>query len=129
MVLLNVGYGLIETVGDGMITFLGLLALSWRPIQRARSALLQGLFLGGLGIYVLAMTAYRVVVQGTPDAEPMGIFGIIAFAVNVGAALILLPHRVGNANMRAVWLFSRNDAIGNLAVVVAAGLVAISGSP
>jgi Co/Zn/Cd efflux system component len=47
----------------------------------------------------------------------------------VGAALVLLPHRRGDANMRAVWLFSRNDAIGNLAVVVAAVLVATTGTP
>ena len=147
VILLNVGYGLIEIVGgfladsqalkadaldfvgDGAISFLGLLALSWRPIWRARSALIQGVFLGVLGVYVLGMTVYRVFVQGTPEAELMGIFGIIAFAVNVGAALVLMPHRSGDANMRAVWLFSRNDAIGNLAVVVAAGLVFVTESP
>lgn len=147
VILLNVGYGLIEIVGgfladsqalkadaldfvgDGAISFLGLLALSWRPIWRARSALVQGLFLGALGIYVLGMTVYRVFVQGTPEAELMGLFGIVAFAVNVGAALVLMPHRSGDANMRAVWLFSRNDAIGNLAVVVAAGLVYVTTSP
>lgn len=147
VVLLNVGYGLIEIVGgyladsqalkadaldfvgDGLISFLGLLAISWRPIWRARSALIQGLFLGALGIYVFGMTVYRVFVQGTPEAELMGVFGIIAFAVNVAAALVLMPHRSGDANMRAVWLFSRNDAIGNLAVVVAAGLVFVTDSP
>lgn len=147
VILLNVGYGLIEIVGgfladsqalkadaldfvgDGLISFLGLLALSWRPIWRARSALIQGVFLGVLGIYVFGMTVYRVFVQGTPEAELMGIFGIIAFAVNVGAALVLMPHRTGDANMRAVWLFSRNDAIGNLAVVLAAGLVFVTESP
>src|SRR3546814_15502113 len=57
----------------------------------------------------------------------MGLFGIIALAVNVAAALVLIPHRTGDANVRAVWLFSRNDAIGNAAVVVAAGLVAWTG--
>ena len=147
VVLLNVGYGIIEIaggfladsqalkadaldfVGDGAISFLGLLALSWRPIWRARSALIQGVFLGVLGTYVLGMTVYRVFVQGTPEAELMGIFGIVAFAVNVGAALVLMPHRWGDANVRAVWLFSRNDAIGNLAVVAAAGLVYLTTSP
>ncbi len=142
VILLNVGYGLIEIaggflsdsqalkadaldfLGDGLISFLGLLAIGWRSIWRARSALIQGLFLGALGLGVLATTAYRVVVRGVPEAELMGLFGLIAFAVNVGAALVLLPHRSGDANMRAIWLFSRNDALGNLAVVVAAGLVA-----
>ena len=53
----------------------------------------------------------------------MGSFAVVAFIVNVLAAVVLIPHRKGDANMRAVWLFSRNDAIGNLAVVVAAVLV------
>jgi Co/Zn/Cd efflux system component/copper chaperone CopZ len=147
VVLLNVGYGLIEMVGgflagsqalkadaldflgDGLITFLGLMAVGWSLAWRARSALIQGLFLGALGLGVLAATAYRVFVLNTPEPALMGIFGAIALAVNVGAAFVLLPHRSGDANVRAVWLFSRNDAIGNLAVVIAAGFVAWTGTP
>ncbi|MCB4825417.1 cation transporter [Roseicella aerolata] len=138
---LNVGYGLVEMVGgfvsgsqalkadaldflgDGLITFLGLLAIGWSLAWRARSALIQGLFLGALGLGVLATTAYRVLVLNQPEAELMGLFGAIALVANVAAAAVLIPHRTGDANVRAVWLFSRNDAIGNLAVVVAAGLV------
>ena len=63
-----------------------------------------------------------------PDATLMGMFGIVALVVNVLAVLPLMRFRKGDANMRAVWLFSRNDAIGNAAVVVAAGLVAWLGS-
>lgn len=146
VIVLNVGYGLIEMVGgfisgsqalkadaldflgDGLITFLGILAIGWSLVWRARSALIQGLFLGVLGLGVLGNTAYRVLVQQPPEAELMGLFGIIALAVNVAAALALIPHRTGDANVRAVWLFSRNDAIGNAAVVVAAGLVAWTGT-
>lgn len=147
VVLLNVGYGVVEIVGgfiagsqalkadaldflgDGLITFLGLLAIGWSLAWRARSALLQGLFLGTLGVGVLANTAYRVLVLHQPEAELMGLFGLIALAVNVAAAVVLIPHRTGDANMRAVWLFSRNDAIGNAAVVVAAGLVWWTATP
>lgn len=147
VVLLNVGYGIVEAVGgfwsgsqalkadaldflgDGLITFLGLLAIGWSLAWRARSALIQGLFLGVLGLAVLADTAYRVLVLHTPEAELMGLFGLIALAVNVAAAAVLVPHRAGDANVRAVWLFSRNDAIGNAAVVVAAGVVAWTDSP
>ncbi len=114
----------LDFVGDGLISFLGLLAIGWR----VRSALIKGLFLTALGLGVLGTTAYRVVVQRDPEAELMGLFGIVAFAVNVGAALVLLPHRSGDANMRAAWLFSRNDAFGNLAVVIAAGLVTWTGT-
>ena len=146
VVILNVGYGLAEMVGgflagsqavkadalnfigDGLITFLGLLAISWSLVWRARSALIQGIFLGVLGCSVLAMTLWRVFTQTMPDASLMGVFGIIALVVNVLAVLPLMRFRKGDANMRAVWLFSRNDAIGNAAVVLAAGLVAWLGS-
>ena len=146
VVALNVGYGLIEGVGgfladsqalkadaldffgDGLITFLGLLAVGWRPVWRARSALTQGLFLGALGVGVIATSVYRFFVTGEPEAELMGGFGIVAMLLNVAAAVVLIPHREGDANARAVWLFSRNDALGNLAVVIAAGLVALSGN-
>lgn len=147
VVLLNVGYGLVEIVGgflagsqalkadaldflgDGLITFLGLLAVGWSPLWRARSALIQGVFLGLLGLGVLVTTGYRVLVLHQPDSEMMGIFGAIALVVNVAAAAVLIPHRTGDANVRAVWLFSRNDAIGNAAVVIAAGLVWWTGTP
>lgn len=147
VVVLNVGYGVIEAVGgflagsqalkadaldflgDGLISFLGLLAIGWSLRWRARSALIQGLFLGALGLGVLVTTAYRVLVQQQPEAELMGIFGFVALLVNVAAAAALIPHRTGDANARAVWLFSRNDAIGNLAVIIAAGLVAWTDTP
>jgi Co/Zn/Cd efflux system component len=54
---------------------------------------------------------------------------VIALAVNVAAAVVLIPHRAGDANVRAIWLFSRNDAIGNVAVVIAAGVVAWTNTP
>jgi Co/Zn/Cd efflux system component/copper chaperone CopZ len=146
VVLLNVGYGLVEIIagfvagsqalkadaldflGDGTITLLGLLAIGWSAAWRARSALLQGLFLGALGIGVLATSAYRVLVLYEPEAEMMGLFGLIALVVNVASAAVLMPHRAGDANVRAVWLFSRNDALGNFAVIIAAGLVAWTGT-
>ena len=56
----------------------------------------------------------------------MGLFALVALIVNLIAVLPLLPYRDGDANMRAVWLFSRNDAIGNVAVIIAAGLVALT---
>ena len=141
VVLLNVGYGVIEIfgsflsgsqalqadaldfLGDGLISFLGLIAVGWGLAARAKAALLQGVFLGLLGLGVIGSTLYRVFVEHEPETLLMGGFAVVAFIVNVAAALVLLPHRKGDANMRAVWLFSRNDAIGNLAVVVAAVLV------
>ena len=118
----------LDFIGDGAITFLGLLAIGWSLVWRARSALVQGIFLGLLGLGVLGTTIVRVFEQTTPDAGLMGLLGMIALVVNVISVLPLLSFRKGDANMRAVWLFSRNDAIGNAAVVIAAGLVAWLGS-
>lgn len=141
VVILNAGYGIAEVIGgfladsqalkadaldflgDGLITFLGLLAVAWSFKWRTRSALIQGIFLGAMGIAVLASTAYRVLVLNTPEAGTMGILGFIALVINIAAVIVLLPHREGDANVRSVWLFSRNDALGNLAVVIAAGFV------
>ena len=114
----------LDFLGDGAITLLGLIAMHRSHSWRAGSAFIQALFLGVMGASVFAITAYRVFVQQTPEAATMGLFGIVALVVNVGAALVLIPHREGDANVRAVWLFSRNDAFGNLAVVIAAGFVA-----
>lgn len=141
VVLLNVGFGIVEMIGgvlsgsqaltadsldflgDGLITLFGLLALGWSTLWRARAALAQGLFLGGLGIGVLLLTIYRALTARVPDVETMGALGFVALIVNVVAALLLLPHRTGDASAKAVWLFSRNDALGNAAVIAAAGLV------
>lgn len=141
VVLLNAGYGIIQIggsiisgsqalqadaldfIGDGLISFLGLIAVGWGLAARAKAALLQGIFLALLGLGVIGSTAYRVFVEHEPQTLLMGGFALVAFAVNVLAAVVLIPHRKGDANMRAVWLFSRNDAIGNLAVVAAAALV------
>lgn len=146
VVLLNAGYGIAEMIGgfladsqalkadaldflgDGSITFLGLLAIGWSLRWRARSALIQGLFLGAMGIAVLVTTAYRVLVLPTPEAELMGILGFIALVINIVAVIILLPHRSGDSNVRSVWFFSRNDALGNLAVIIAAGFVFWTGT-
>lgn len=114
----------LDFLGDGLITFLGLAAIGWDKMWRARSALIQGLFLGALGLSVITTTVYRIAEQRPPEAEIMGGLGLVALLVNVAAAWVLIPHRSGDANARAVWLFSRNDAIGNAAVIVAAGLVA-----
>jgi cation diffusion facilitator family transporter len=141
VVILNVGFGLFEIVGgfiagsqalkadaldflgDGSITFVGLLALAWSERARAKVALVQGTFLAGLGVFVLAMAAWRALNAVPPEAELMGGIGVAALAVNIAAAWILSRFRDGDANVRAVWLFSRNDALANVAVIAAAALV------
>jgi Co/Zn/Cd efflux system component len=92
------------------------MALAWR----ARAALLKGASLGVLGLWVIATAVWQAVAGTLPSAETMGAVGVLALAANAGVALMLYRWRGGDANMRSVWICSRNDAIGNAAVVLAA---------
>jgi cation diffusion facilitator family transporter len=87
---------------------------------RARAALLKGASLTLMGLWVFGSTAYHVLVLGVPRAEVMGVVGFMALAANVASVLILARYKDGDANVRSVWLCSRNDAIGNVAVMIAA---------
>ena len=92
------------------------MALAWR----ARAALLKGVTLAGLGLYVLLATAWGALHGAAPQAEVMGVIGVAALLANAAVAMMLYCFRTGDANMRSVWICSRNDAIGNVAVVLAA---------
>ena len=92
------------------------LALRWR----ARAALAKGISLLLLGVWVIASTAWMAATGTLPTAETMGIIGILALVANLICAVMLWRHREGDANRRSVWICSRNDAIGNIAVVAAA---------
>lgn len=87
---------------------------------RARAAVVKGVSLTLMGLGVLGATAYRVLVLGVPRAEIMGTIGFLALAANVASVIILARYKDGDANVRSVWLCSRNDAIGNVAVMLAA---------
>lgn len=73
-----------------------------------------------MALWVLGVTVYHVLVVGVPRAEVMGAIGILALSANVGSVLVLMRYKDGDANVRSVWLCSRNDAIGNVAVMAAA---------
>jgi Co/Zn/Cd efflux system component len=87
---------------------------------RARAALLKAASLTLMAIWVLGSTAYHVLVLGIPRAEIMGVVGVLALLANLASVLILVRYKDGDANVRSVWLCSRNDAIGNIAVMCAA---------
>lgn len=92
------------------------MALSWR----ARAALLKAATMLGFGLWVFASAVWGFVAGSTPEAGTMGAIGSLALVSNVAVALMLYRWRTGDANMRSVWVCSRNDAIGNLAVMAAA---------
>jgi Co/Zn/Cd efflux system component len=91
-------------------------ALKWR----ARASLLKGASMAAFGIWVLFVTAHHAMAGTVPDAPTMGIVGVLALAANLGVAALLYRFREGDSNMVSVWLCTRNDAIGNLAVMAAA---------
>ncbi len=93
---------------------------------KAGAALVKGVAMGVFGLWVIALALYRALDPALPDAAVMGGVGVLALAANAGSALLLYWHRGDDLNMRSVWLCSRNDAIANLAVILAAGAVAVS---
>lgn len=118
----------LDFLGDTLTYGMTLAVIGQALRVRAGAALLKGLSLGAMGLYVFGASLWRTFVEGTPEAVTMGAVGLAALAVNVTAALLLLRYRDGDANVRSVWLCSRNDAFGNVAVLVAAGVVALTGT-
>lgn len=92
------------------------MALAWR----ARAALLKGGTLALFGLAVIGTALWYAMIGTRPEPQVMGIVGLLALAANAGVALMLYRFRTGDANMRSVWICSRNDAIGNVAVLAAA---------
>jgi Co/Zn/Cd efflux system component len=118
----------LDFAGDSATYAITLWAIG-RPLRwRASAAMVKGLSLGIMGLYVIVASVWRTFVANSPEAVTMGAVGALALAVNVGAALLLLRYRDGDANVQSVWQCSRNDAIGNVAVLVAAGIVAVTGT-
>ena len=118
----------LDFLGDTVTYFISFLVIGQPLLMRARVAFLKGLSLGVFALIILGATFYRVFVSGAPDGMVMGQIGALAFAANVLSVLILLKFRNGDSNVRSVWLCSRNDAIGNLAVICAAFGVARTGA-
>ena len=118
----------LDFLGDagnyGLSLFVLGMALQWR----ARASLLKAASMGAFGLWVAATTIQHALAGTLPAAPVMGVVGALAFAANLGVAALLYRWREGDSNMRSVWICTRNDAIGNLAVLVAAAGVFGSGS-
>lgn len=110
----------LDFLGDTLTYGLSLAVLGQALVWRSRAALFKGLTLGGLGVWVLASTVWRVFVLGLPSAAVMGAIGFLALSANLVSVLLLARYRNGDANVRSVWLCSRNDALGNMGVMLAA---------
>lgn len=110
----------LDFLGDALTYGMSLAVIGSALRLRAWIALFKGISLTLMGVWVLGSTAYYVLVVETPQAEVMGIIGLLALSANLASVLVLARYKDGDANVRSVWLCSRNDAIGNVAVMLAA---------
>lgn len=110
----------IDFFGDAANYGISLAVLAMAASARSKAALFKAATMGAFGVFVLGKAFYNLQAGITPEPITMGAVGLAALAVNAGVALMLYRFRTGDANMRSVWICSRNDAIGNVAVMLAA---------
>ena len=110
----------IDFFGDAANYGISLAVLAMAASVRSKAALFKAATMGAFGLFVLGKALYNLKAGVPPEPITMGAVGLAALAVNAGVALMLYRFRSGDANMRSVWICSRNDAIGNLAVTLAA---------
>jgi len=110
----------LDFLGDSLTYGISLLVIGKALHLRTKAALFKGFTLVVMGLWVLGSTCYRVFILSTPTAFIMGGIGAFALVANLTSLMLLLKYRDGDANVRSVWLCSRNDAIGNVIVMIAA---------
>lgn len=119
----------LDFLGDTLTYGISLWVIGKALSLRSNIALIKGVSLFLMAIYVLGSTLYKLFVSQAPDPTIMGSIAILAFIANVISVLLLMKYKDGDANVRSVWLCSRNDAIGNLVVLLAASGVWATKSP
>ena len=110
----------VDFFGDAANYGISLFVLGLAPIWRSRTALVKGATMGAYGVFVIGSALTHLASGSVPAAETMGAIGVAALLANGLVAALLFAFRNGDANMRSVWLCTRNDMIGNLAVLLAA---------
>jgi Co/Zn/Cd efflux system component len=110
----------LDFLADTVTYGLSLVVIGASLRTRASAALAKGVSLSVMALWVFGSTVYQTLILGLPKAEVMGVIGLLALMANLGSVLLLRPYKGGDANVRSVWLCSRNDAIGNVIVMVAA---------
>jgi Co/Zn/Cd efflux system component len=110
----------IDFLGDAGNYGLSLAVLAMGTVARGRAAMFKAACMLSFGVLVLGRAAWGAFHGLAPEPLTMVLVGALALLANVGVAVILYAYREGDANMRSVWLCTRNDAIGNVAVMLAA---------
>lgn len=119
----------LDFAGDTATYTLSLLVIGASIRTRAITSLIKSASLAAIALAILITTLLRFMEGGAPEAQTMSLIALLALAANVASVFILLKWRDGDSNVRSVWLCSRNDAIGNVAVILAGIMVAATASP
>jgi len=118
----------LDSLGDALVYSLSLFVVTGSIRQKAGAALVKGVIQAIFGVAVLVEVARRAWFGGEPIAPVMALVAAVALLANFTCFLLLSRFRSDDLNMRSVWLCSRNDLVSNAGVILAAGLVALSGS-
>ena len=118
----------VDFAGDAANYGISLAVLSMGLMWRSRAAMVKGLSMAAFGLFVVGKTVWAGLAGVPPEPVTMGAIATLALLANAGVAVMLYAFRDGDANMRSVWLCSRNDAVGNVAVMLAAAGVFGTGS-
>jgi Co/Zn/Cd efflux system component len=118
----------LDFLGDAANYGISLFVVGMALRYRAMAAVTKGATMGVLGVWVLVITGWHVLHGTLPEAATMGAIGTTALIANAASFGVLWRYRGGDANMRSAWICSRNDVLGNLAVLVAAAGVFGSGT-
>lgn len=110
----------LDFLGDSANYGISLWVLGMSVAVRAKASLFKALTMGAFGLWVVGNAVWNATTGVLPSAETMGIVGVLAFVANLSVAALLYTYREGDSNMRSVWLCTRNDALGNIAVILAA---------
>ena len=110
----------LDFLGDALTYGISLAVIGASITIRTTAAIAKGVSLFLMGTWVFSSTLYRVFYVGLPEAQIMGLVSMLALITNLTSVLLLVRYKDGDANVRSVWLCSRNDAIGNVAVMFAA---------
>lgn len=113
----------LDFFGDSANYLISLYVLPMALIYRAKASLIKGTTMGGFGLFILFTTLYRWFYGDIPNYSQMSFVGSLALLINLTAAWVLYRFREGDSNMRGVWLCTRNDAIGNVVIILAGAVV------
>lgn len=110
----------IDFLGDSANYGVSLFVLGSVVATRAKASLLKAATMAAFGIWVIGTVIFNAISNSNPEPQTMGVLGFIAMIANLVVAIMLYSFRDGDSNMKSVWLCTRNDVIGNIAVLMAA---------